>query len=144
MADLENKTRLDRWLWAARFYKTRALASAAISGGKVHLMGQRVKSSRSVKVGDCFEIIRGVERFEVIVQQLGDKRGSAQIAQLLYLETEASKVLREHQLQQRKLAALARPQSDHKPNKQERRKIRSFTEKNKYKLLNVVSINRRR
>jgi|TARA_B110000967_G_C18847363_1_gene542711 ribosome-associated heat shock protein Hsp15 len=129
MADLENKTRLDRWLWAARFYKTRALASAAISGGKVHLMGQRVKSSRSVKVGDCFEIIRGVERFEVIVQQLGDKRGSAQIAQLLYLETEASKVLREHQLQQRKLAALARPQSDHKPNKQERRKIRSFTGK---------------
>jgi ribosome-associated heat shock protein Hsp15 len=129
MADLENKTRLDRWLWAARFYKTRALASAAISGGKVHLMGQRVKSSRSVKVGDCFEIIRGVERFEVIVQQLGDKRGSAQIAQLLYLETEASKVLREHHLQQRKLAALARPQSDHKPNKQERRKIRSFTGK---------------
>ncbi len=129
MDDLENKTRLDRWLWAARFYKTRALASAAISGGKVHLMGQRVKSSRSVKVGDCFEIIRGVERFEVIVQQLGDKRGSAQIAQLLYLETEASKVLREHQLQQRKLAALARPQSDHKPNKQERRKIRSFTGK---------------
>ena len=129
MADLENKTRLDRWLWAARFYKTRALASAAVSGGKVHLLGQRVKSSRSVKVGDCFEIIRGVERFEVIVQQLGDKRGSAQIAQLLYLETEASKVLREHQLQQRKLAALARPQSDHKPNKQERRKIRSFTGK---------------
>ena len=129
MADLENKTRLDRWLWAARFYKTRALASAAISGGKVHLMGQRVKSSRSVKVGDCFEIIRGVERFEVIVQQLGDKRGSAQIAQLLYLETEASKVLREHQLQQRKLAALARLQTDHKPNKQERRKIRSFTGK---------------
>jgi ribosome-associated heat shock protein Hsp15 len=130
MPDFENKTRLDRWLWAARFYKTRALASAAVSGGKVHLLGQRVKSSRSVKVGDCFEIIRGVERFEVIVQQLGDKRGSAQIAQLLYLETDASKVLREHEVRQRKLAALARPQIDHKPNKQERRKIRSFTGKN--------------
>ncbi|MFT4650502.1 MAG: ribosome-associated heat shock protein Hsp15 [Polaribacter sp.] len=129
MPDFQNKTRLDRWLWAARFYKTRALASAAVSGGKVHLLGQRVKSSRSVKIGDCFEIIRGVERFEVVVQQLGDKRGSAQIAQLLYLETDASKVLREHQAQQRKLAALARPQSDHKPNKQERRKIRSFTGK---------------
>ncbi|MFT6372531.1 MAG: ribosome-associated heat shock protein Hsp15 [Gammaproteobacteria bacterium] len=129
MADLENKTRLDRWLWAARFYKTRALACAAVSAGKVNILGQRVKSSRAVKVADCFEIIRGVERFEVIVQQLGDKRGSAQIAQLLYLETDASKVLREHQVQQRKLAALARPQSDHKPNKQERRKIRSFTGK---------------
>jgi ribosome-associated heat shock protein Hsp15 len=130
MADLENKTRLDRWLWAARFYKTRALASAAVNGGKVHLLGQRVKASRSVKTDDCYEIIRGVERFEVVVQQLGDKRGSAQIAQLLYLETDASKILREHQGQQRKLAALAKPQSDHKPNKQERRKIRSFTGKN--------------
>ena len=129
MPDFENKTRLDRWLCAARFYKTRALASSAVSGGKVHLSGQRVKSSRSVKIDDCYEILRGVERFEVIVQQLCDKRGSAQIAQLLYSETEASKTLREHQSEQRKLAALARPQSDHKPNKQERRKIRSFTGK---------------
>jgi ribosome-associated heat shock protein Hsp15 len=70
-----------------------------------------------------------VERFEITVQQLGDKRGSAQIAQLLYIETEASKILRERQAQQRKIAALAQPQSDHKPNKQERRKIRSFTGK---------------
>ena len=129
MPDFENKTRLDRWLWAARFYKTRTLASAAVSGGKVHLSGQRVKASRSVKVDDCYEIVRGVERFEIIVQQLGDKRGSAQIAQLLYIETEASKILRERQAQQRKIAALAQPQSNHKPNKQERRKIRSFTGK---------------
>ena len=129
MPDFENKTRLDRWLWAARFYKTRTLASAAVSGGKVHLSGQRVKASRSVKVDDCYEIVRGVERFEIIVQQLGDKRGSAQIAQLLYIETEASKILRERQAQQRKIATLAQPQSDHKPNKQERRKIRSFTGK---------------
>ncbi len=129
MPDFENKTRLDRWLWAARFYKTRTLASAAVSGGKVHLSGQRVKASRSVKVDDCYEIVRGVERFEITVQQLGDKRGSAQIAQLLYIETEASKILRERQAQQRKIAALAQPQSDHKPNKQERRKIRSFTGK---------------
>ena len=129
MPDFENKTRLDRWLWAARFYKTRTLASTAVSGGKVHLSGQRVKASRSVKVDDCYEIVRGVERFEIIVQQLGDKRGSAQIAQLLYIETEASKILRERQAQQRKITALAQPQSDHKPNKQERRKIRSFTGK---------------
>ena len=129
MPDFENRTRLDRWLWAARFYKTRALASSAVSGGKVHLGGQRVKSSRSVKIDDCYEILRGVERFEVIVLQLCDKRGSAQIAQLLYRETEASKTLREHHSEQRKLAALARPQSEHKPNKQERRKIRSFTGK---------------
>ncbi len=129
MPDFENKTRLDRWLWAARFYKTRTLASAAVSGGKVHLSGQRVKASRSVKVDDCYEIVRGVERFEIIVQQLGDKRGSAQIAQLLYIETEASKILRERQAQQRKIAALAQPQSDHKPNKQEQRKLRSYNGK---------------
>jgi ribosome-associated heat shock protein Hsp15 len=129
MPDFENKTRLDRWLWAARFFKTRGLSSTAVSNGKVQTGGQRVKSSRSVKIGDCYEIIRGIERFEVIVEALCEKRGSASIAQLLYRETEASKTLRGHQAEQRKLASLARPQSDHRPNKQERRKIRSFTGK---------------
>ena len=123
------KTRLDRWLWAARFFKTRAIASDAVNGGKVHLNGQRVKPARPVKIGDCFEISRGFEKFEIIVLALGDKRVSAELAKLLYTETEDSIAKRSHEADQRKLAAMQRPSSTHRPNKQERRKIRSFTGK---------------
>ncbi|MCP3687523.1 MAG: RNA-binding protein, partial [Gammaproteobacteria bacterium] len=66
----DEKIRLDKWLWAARFYKTRALASKAVSGGKVHLHGQRVKPSRPVKTDDCYQLQRGYERFEIVVRQL--------------------------------------------------------------------------
>lgn len=125
----DDKTRLDKWLWAARFFKTRALASQAVSGGKVHLMGQRVKSSRPVKIGDCYEITRGFERFQVTVLDISSKRGSATIAQTLYEESEASVLQRQAEAEKRKLSAMARPGSDHRPNKQERRKIRQFTGK---------------
>ncbi|MFA9420294.1 MAG: RNA-binding S4 domain-containing protein, partial [Gammaproteobacteria bacterium] len=81
-AQIENRTRLDKWLWAARFFKTRAIAAQAVTGGKVHLMGQRVKASRQVKIDDCYEIRRGQERLEVIVQALSQRRGSAVQAQL--------------------------------------------------------------
>ncbi|MCP4188799.1 MAG: RNA-binding protein [Gammaproteobacteria bacterium] len=125
----EEKIRLDKWLWAARFYKTRALASQAITGGKVHLNGQRIKPSRPVKINDCYQLQRGYERFEVIVRQLSGKRGPASIAQTLYVETEDSITKREIESEKRKLAAMQRPHSDHRPNKQERRKIRQFTGK---------------
>ncbi len=125
----EEKIRLDKWLWAARFYKTRALASQAVTGGKVHLNGQRIKPSRPVKINDCYQLQRGYERFEVIVRQLSGKRGSASIAQTLYVETEDSITKREIESEKRKLAAMQRPHSDHRPNKQERRKIRRFTGK---------------
>ena len=128
-SDIENRTRLDKWLWAARFFKTRAIAAQAVSGGKVHLMGQRVKSSRQVKIDDCYEIHRGQDRLEVIVQALSERRGTAVQAQLLYAETEVSIVRRAHESEQRKLAAMQRPVSDRKPNKQERRKIRQFSGK---------------
>jgi ribosome-associated heat shock protein Hsp15 len=128
-SDIENRTRLDKWLWAARFFKTRAIAAQAVSGGKVHLMGQRVKSSRQVKVDDCYEIHRGQDRLEVVVQALSERRGNAVQARLLYAETEASIVRRAHESEQRKLAAMQRPVSDRKPNKQERRKIRQFSGK---------------
>jgi ribosome-associated heat shock protein Hsp15 len=123
------KIRVDKWLWAARFFKTRALASEAVNGGKVHLAGQRIKASRSVKIDDVFEIHRGFEKMTVVVLQLSQRRGSATVAQTLYQETEASIALREKESEQRKLARLQIPISDHKPNKRERRKLRSFTGK---------------
>jgi ribosome-associated heat shock protein Hsp15 len=129
MAVNESKVRLDKWLWAARFFKTRAVASEAVSGGKVHLDGQRVKPSRSVKIDDRYEITREQDRLEIIVLQLAERRGSATIAQSLYRETPASTERREHEAEQRKLAAMQRPRSETRPNKKERRKIRYFTGK---------------
>ena len=121
--------RLDKWLCAARFFKTRALASAAVSGGKVQGKGQSLKPSRAVKPGDCLEIRRGYDRYEVVVTALAEKRGSAAAAQLLYRETDASVVRREAEAQKRKLAMMARPQSDGRPDKKQRRQIRRFIEK---------------
>jgi ribosome-associated heat shock protein Hsp15 len=123
------KIRVDKWLWAARFFKTRALASDAVNGGKVHLSGQRIKASRSVKINDVFEIHRGFEKMTVVVEVLSQRRGPASVAQTLYRETEESIALREKESEQRKLARMQIPISDHKPNKRERRKLRSFTGK---------------
>jgi ribosome-associated heat shock protein Hsp15 len=123
------KIRVDKWLWAARFFKTRALASDAVNGGKVHLSGQRIKASRSVKINDVFEIHRGFEKITVVVEVLSQRRGPASVAQTLYRETEESIALREKESEQRKLARMQIPISDHKPNKRERRKLRSFTGK---------------
>jgi len=129
MTDTERRTRLDKWLWAARFFRTRAIASSAVTGGKVHLNGQRVRSSRAVKVDDCYLISRGQDRLEIVVLELSEQRRSAKIAQSLYAETEASINRRARESEQRKLAAMQKPVSDHRPNKQERRKIRQFSGK---------------
>lgn len=129
MTDSEGRTRLDKWLWAARFFRTRAVASSAVTGGKVHLNGQRVKSSRAVRIDDCYVISRGQDRLEVVVLALSEQRGSAKIAQSLYAETEASVNRRAREAEQRKLAAMLKPVSDRRPNKQERRKIRQFSGK---------------
>jgi len=126
MAEQEAKVRLDKWLWAARFYKTRALASEAVNGGKVHLQGNRIKAARAVKLDDCFEIQRGYERFEVIVTGLSERRGSATEAQQLYRETEASQTRRADEAEKRKLAALSRPRSERRPDKKQRRQIHRF------------------
>lgn len=129
MTATENKVRVDKWLWAARFFKTRVLAGEAVSGGKVHLAGHRIKPSRSVKIDDCFEIQRGYERFEIIVTGLSEHRGSATKAQALYRETGASVERRAHEAEKRKLAMMQRPHSETRPDKKQRRKIRQFTGK---------------
>jgi len=121
-----NRVRLDKWLWAARFYKTRQLAGEAVSGGKVHLGGNRIKPSRSVKLDDCYEIQRGFERFEIIVTGLSEQRGSAVVARELYRETEISQRRRSDESEKRKLAALQRPRTSGRPDKKQRRKIHRF------------------
>lgn len=125
----EDTVRLDKWLWAARFFKTRALAATAVSGGKVQANGQRLKPARAVKAGDCFRIRRGFEQFEVVVLELSERRGPAAQAQLLYRETEASVSNRAAEAEKRELARMQRPVSTSRPDKKQRRKIRQFIEK---------------
>lgn len=129
MPDADSKVRIDKWLWAARFFKTRALASTAVNGGKVHLDGQRIKASRAVMLNDVYEIHRGFERIQVVVDQLSSRRGPASVAQTLYSETEKSIAIREKEAELRKLSRMQHPVLDHRPTKKERRKIRSFTGK---------------
>ena len=97
--------RIDKWLWAARFFKTRGLAQAAIESGRVLVDGQRVKLSRPLRVGDRLQVRAGDLERTVIVEGLSDQRGPAQVAQQLYRETEESIAKREAHAQQRRLAA---------------------------------------
>lgn len=124
-ADSE-KVRIDKWLWAARFFKTRALAKDAITGGKVHLEGDRVKVSRGVSIGDRLEITKGEQRFEIVVRALSDTRGPAKVAETLYTETSASRGKREEQSAIRKLLHQSAPHPDGKPDKKQRRSIIRF------------------
>jgi len=126
MSDPDDRIRLDKWLWAARFYKTRALAAEAINGGKVHLDGRRVKAARALRVDDRLEITRGADRREIIVCGLSERRASATLAQTLYRETEASIERGLRQAEQRKLAAQQRPTPARRPDKKQRRHIRRF------------------
>lgn len=122
----ETKVRLDKWLWAARFFKTRSLAQEAITGGKVHVNGERVKPARMVAVSDTLEITRGVEHLVVVVDALAEKRGPAAIAQSLYTETEASREKRELFAEQRKLLNQATPRPAKRPDKKQRRHLIRF------------------
>ena len=83
--------RIDKWLWAARFFKTRSLAATAVLGGRVHVNGERVKPSKVVHTDDVLEITKGPERRTVAVRRLADRRGSATVAQTLYAETGESR-----------------------------------------------------
>ncbi|MBF0187499.1 MAG: RNA-binding protein [Magnetococcales bacterium] len=115
--------RLDRWLWAARFVKTRPLAVEAISGGKAHLNGQRAKPGKAVKVGDRLEITKGRLRFDITVLGLPERRGPATEARTLYEEDAESIVRRQKQSEQRRMAALSMPQTGGRPTKRDRREM---------------------
>lgn len=121
-----DQVRLDKWLWASRFFKTRKNATEAISGGKVHLNGGRVKPSRNLRVGDELDITRENFKYHVTVLGLNDKRRPAKEAQLLYEESEESITRREEEREMRKLNSASVHQSDKKPNKRERRQIDKF------------------
>jgi ribosome-associated heat shock protein Hsp15 len=118
--------RLDKWLWSARFFKTRSLAMAAAVGGKVHVNGGRAKPAYELSVGDRLTITRGSERYEVIVRLLTDKRGPASVAQTLYEETAISRETREREAALRRAAALATPMTPGRPDKKTRRLIHRF------------------
>lgn len=122
------KIRIDKWLWAARFFKTRALAQEAVNGGKVHLNGERVKPSRTVETGDLLEITKGEQRFTVTIMQVSDKRGPASEAGHLYVESEESRRQREEHAAMRKLLRQSAPHPDRKPDKKQRRHIIRFKE----------------
>lgn len=122
----DTRVRLDKWLWAARFYKTRAIARAQVEGGKVHYDGQRSKPSKMVEVGARILLRTGFDEREVIVQALSDKRGPAAVAQTLYEETTQSVEKRAKNAEARKLNALYNPHPDSKPDKKQRRQLRDF------------------
>lgn len=122
-------TRLDKWLWAARFYKTRAIAKQMIDGGKVFYNGQRTKSGKAVTIGDTIEVRQGYEEKEVLVVALADKRRDATFAQTLYEETAESTERRQRNAIARKQGVLFSPASETKPDKKQRRQIRQLKER---------------
>ena len=121
-----NPVRLDVWLWAARFFRTRSLAKQAVETGKVDVAGQRPKSSRAVRVGDTLQVTRGEEVFDVVVLDLSDTRGPAPVAQALYAETDASRARREQQRLQRAALRDGYRPPEHKPDKRARRLIQAL------------------
>lgn len=121
-----SKVRLDKWLWAARFFKTRGLAKQAIEGGKVHCDGQRVKPSKEISVGITLSIRLDLDEKIVLVTALSDQRRGAPEAALLYTETEASIAERAKRSAERKAGLAGFIMSDHRPNKKERRQIHQF------------------
>ena len=122
MAEVAVSVRVDKWLWAARFFKTRRLASEAVKAGHVIYQGQVLKASKLLHTGDVLQIRRSAEVLEVVVLALVEKRGSASQAQRLYQETEVSMRAREQLQMQRKLAAYA-PSPERKPDKRARRQL---------------------
>lgn len=125
-SEQRHDVRLDLWLWAARFFKTRALAKQAIEAGKVEVNGQGAKPSRVVRGGESLRIVRGEETFEIAITAVADRRGPASTALGLYAETEASKLRREADRAQRAAARGGYRAPETKPDKRARRLIRAL------------------
>ena len=123
------KQRLDKWLWASRFYKTRALAAEAVSGGKVHLNGVRVKPSRVIKAGDQLRITKDQLEYSILVKALNARRRPAKEAVLLYEESAESIRSREQRISEIKILNAQMPFIDKRPSKKDRRQIVRFIRK---------------
>ena len=132
MSEQTNKIRLDKWLWAARFFKTRALAKGAIEGGKVHYEGQRCKVSKTVDVCAKLTIRQGFDEKIVVIKALSEQRKGAPEARLLYEETPESIKARMDKAEYRKVVKASQAAPDHKPNKKERRDMRRFEHNQDY------------
>ena len=115
--------RIDKWLWAARFYKTRSAATEAVLGGRAHLNGERVKPSKEVCLGDVVELSKRELRWTVTVKGLAERRGPAAVAATLYEESPESRAAREQQALQRRLARPPGADLGARPTKQARREI---------------------
>jgi ribosome-associated heat shock protein Hsp15 len=118
-----DQVRIDKWLWAARFFKTRTLAATAVENGRVRIDGERVKPARNVRCGELLHIDNGSTEWEVAVKALADKRGSAAIAQTLYEETEKSMLKRQQLAEQRKLFHEPSINIKGRPTKRDRRML---------------------
>ena len=123
---MSETVRLDRWLWAARFFKTRSLAKAAVEGGKVHVEGQRVKPAKDVRVGQTLEIRRGATAQTVIIESLSEQRGPARVAQTLYAETPESVEARELSAARRRMERAGLTVPPTRPSKRDRRELKKL------------------
>lgn len=119
----EERVRIDKWLWAARFFKTRSLATEAVQGGHAHVDGARVKPAKDVRVGDRIEVTVGETMIALVVRGLADKRGPASAAALLYEETEASRERRERERDLRRIAPPLGADLHGRPSKRDRRRL---------------------
>ncbi len=118
-----DRHRLDKWLWCVRFFKTRALATQAVTGGKVKLNGERVKPAHELRLGDRLSISRDQEAIDIDVAAFPPRRGPASMAMACYVETPQSVERRVMTREQRRLASLIRPQHDTRPDKRQRRQL---------------------
>jgi ribosome-associated heat shock protein Hsp15 len=122
----EGRVRIDKWLWAARFFKTRSLATEAVQGGRVQVEGIRVKPARDVRIGETVAVTVGETTTVVVVRALADKRGSAPQAALLYDETEESRRTRERRRELRRMAPPPGADLAGRPSKRDRRRIEAM------------------
>jgi ribosome-associated heat shock protein Hsp15 len=123
---MSDSVRIDKWLWVARFFKTRSLAAQAVGGGRVQLNGARVKPARALKPGDELEIHKSGYEYQVRVVLLSERRGPAKVAQTLYEESGESIKKREALREQHRLAGASAPHPQRKPDKKARRQLRDL------------------